>query len=172
MAWQTELPIIIRHLIDDLNETPTYNDNRLVELILVCAQLLQQEVSFEQIFIVDVDEYTISPDPTNRNANTRDDGFISLVCLKCASILTRSEFRISAGQGIAIKDGASSIDLKGVAQSKKQVADFYQNTFEEAKLCYVAGSRTAGEIIVTPFKLNSYNTIIPNYYNNRMSPFS
>ena len=47
MAWQNEMTIIIRHIIDDLDPTAyQFSDDRIEEAILVAAQLIHNEMEF------------------------------------------------------------------------------------------------------------------------------
>ena len=48
MAWQNEMTLIVRHLVNDLDSSDyTFTDSRLEESILVSAQLSFLEVDFE-----------------------------------------------------------------------------------------------------------------------------
>ena len=49
MAWQDEIIEIVRVLIGDMSDCPTYSDERLERTILVCAQQLINEFSFCKI---------------------------------------------------------------------------------------------------------------------------
>ena len=40
MSWNTQLPIMIRTLIDDLSDTPKYSDERLLQIIAVAAAMI------------------------------------------------------------------------------------------------------------------------------------
>ena len=44
MSWQIELPIIVRTLINDLDVTPTYTDDRLQQTLVVAAQYVNREM--------------------------------------------------------------------------------------------------------------------------------
>ena len=46
MSWQIELPIIVRTLINDLDVTPTYTDDRLQQTLVVAAQYVNREMNF------------------------------------------------------------------------------------------------------------------------------
>ena len=65
MAWQNEMSIIVRHLINDLDSSSyTFTDSRVEESILVAAQLVLIEIDFDKSYTIDVDASSISPDPT------------------------------------------------------------------------------------------------------------
>ena len=79
MAWQNEMSIIVRHLVNDLDSSSyTFTNDRVEETILVSAQLLLYEVDFENTYPVDVDASSLSPDPTS--SSNKDDAFIALLC--------------------------------------------------------------------------------------------
>lgn len=48
MSWQIEIPIIVRTLINDLDENPKYSTERLLQLITVAAKYVQFDVSLEK----------------------------------------------------------------------------------------------------------------------------
>ena len=86
MAWQNEMTLIVRHLVNDLDSSDyTFTDSRLEESILVSAQLSFLEVDFEQTYTIDVDSVTLSPDPTT--SSDKDDSFINIVSLRTARML-------------------------------------------------------------------------------------
>ena len=86
MAWQNEMTLIVRHLINDLDSSDyTFVDSRLEEAVLVSAQLSLLEIDFEKTYTIDVDSVSLSPDPTN--ASDKDDSFINIVCLRTARML-------------------------------------------------------------------------------------
>ena len=64
MSWKKEIPIIVRTLINDLSETPTYSDERILQVVAVAAKYVQFDVVLDQKYIVNVANPTITPDPT------------------------------------------------------------------------------------------------------------
>lgn len=151
MAWKTELVMLIRHLTGDIDlDNPVYSDDRLMETILVCAQLLQGEVDFDNDYTVDVDQCVLTPDPTE---STKDNAFINLVALKSACLILNSEFRTAAGKAYNIVDGPSRIDGRDVANSQKELANNMCSAFEQAKKEYRAGNSTAGAAIIGPYRV-------------------
>lgn len=149
MAWQTEMVRMIRHLVNDLDDTsPTYTDYRLEELILVAAQYVNLDVTFSQSYTIDVDEMTLTPDPTS---DPKDNAFINLVVLKSACIIAQNEYRTASGQGISIRDGSSALDLRGLGAMKKELASSWCQEYKTAKLEYAAGNLMPGHAILGPF---------------------
>ena len=77
MSWQTEIPIIVRTLINDWEDQPVYSDERLLQVISVAAKYVQFDVVLDNTYTVDVSNPTITPDPTEN----QDEIFIALVSL-------------------------------------------------------------------------------------------
>ena len=150
-TWQAEMTTLLRVLIDDIGSTQTYADKRLVHVLAVAAQLVATEFNFK----VDVQALTIEPSPVDRDS-TRDENFINLVCIKAACLIDRGETRRSVGQGIAIRDGSSSIDLRGSMDGRlKLLEKGWCAVYEDTKLEYQASRNgtIAGAAIMTPFRV-------------------
>lgn len=154
---ETECVRLIRHLINDLVSPYKYDDDRLIELLIVSAQFVNQEVSFTTEYTIDLDELTLCPDPTNRS--TRDDSMINLMTLKACCILDQSDARQAAKTGgIAVRDTIGlSIDTRGkVAAYLKLLEMGYCKAYAEAKLEYeLDRSAVAGRAILSPFKTDA-----------------
>ncbi len=160
--WNSEMVMLMRHMIDDYDTPYKYIDDRIAGLILVAAQSCQQEVNFFNSYQVDVSNLKLSPDPTgigHAPHNQRDDGFINLVCLKAAAILTRSELKTTSMKAISWKEGSTSMDLRDMAKNLKEAAKAFEDGYEAAKLEYQAGNNMAGQAIVSPYRLGFYNAI-------------
>jgi len=147
MTWQNEMVRIVRYLVNDLTAT-TYSDSRLEETILVAAQLQSSAIDFTNSYTIDVDSLILSPDPT---ANTKDDWFINIVCVKAASIILDSEAKTLSAQAYRIKDGPSSIDVTTAYNAAKQLADDMTDKLAYMIMNYKAGSSPAGHAVLTPY---------------------
>ena len=156
--WDDTIVTMIRNVIDDTDtESPTYSDDRLRELILTAATLLRLDIKTPVNYRVDIDSQILSPDPTKEA--TRDDSYVALLVLKSACILAKAEAKTSAGQGIAIKDGSSSIDLKGVAGGKQQTAKTFCEEYQDAKFQYQSGANVSIRAILSPYRVyGAYTT--------------
>ena len=162
MAWQNEMSIILRHLVNDLDSSSyTFSDDRIEETILVAAQLVLHEMDFESTYSVDVDSSSLSPDPTN--SSNKDDAFISLVCLKSAYILLGSEIKTHALNEISLKDGPSSLDLRGIVQGLNILFADITKRYDEAKVQYQLGGSVAGQAVLGPYSPGSDNVSRSNY---------
>lgn len=158
MAWQIELVTIVRNLIHDLDTPPTYSQSRLEETILVNAQLLNKTVDFPNDYTIDVDAITLSPDPTE---GTKDIGFINLVCLKTAVMITYGELKTAANQSIEVRDGPSSISLGGIYKAVKDLHNELKEQFELEKVRYQAGNSKAGHGVLGPTTVDGLYTGYP-----------
>jgi len=81
MAWQNELTIIVRHIIGDLDsDNYSFSDGRIEESILVAAQLIHNEMEFLVEYNIEVDNGSLTPDPTTTpvGSSNKDDDFIAL----------------------------------------------------------------------------------------------
>jgi hypothetical protein len=152
MAWQTQITIMLRHMLNDLDSASyTYTDARLQQAATVSAQLVLSKNDFNYTYVVDIANSTISPDPVD----VADNDFITLLCLKTACIILGSEIKAEAANSIAIKDGPSSIDLRGVSSTLNVLLQEYCNKYEEASLDYTAGNSLGGQAILGPYSPGS-----------------
>ena len=153
MPWQNEMTIIVRHLVNDLDSTNyTFSDDRLEESILVSSQLSILEIDFEQTYTIEVDTSSLSPDPTN--SSNKDDSFINLVSLKTAQMLIGSELKTHSLQAVAMRDGPSSIDLRGIVAGLKILFDDINRRYEEAVTQYKLNG-VVGQAILGPYSPGS-----------------
>ena len=153
MTWQNEMSLIVRPLINDLDSSSyTFTHDRVEESILVATQLMLNEIDFEQTYTVDVDSSSLSPDPTT--LSNKDDTFITLVSLKTAHLLLGSEIKTNSLNAISLKDGPSSIDLRGIVQGLKILYEDIGTRYDHAKLAYQMGT-SAGQAILSPYSPGS-----------------
>lgn len=160
MSWDTEIPIITRSLIGDLDET-SYTDARLKTLTVVGAQVLLKEIDFGNTYTVNVGAETISPDPTD---SPRDDAFITLVALKTACIINGSEAKTAANAGFLVTDGPSTVDTRARATVLKDLAKEACSAYANAKVSYIVNGR-AGVAILTPYTNEGYFPTINDNFN-------
>jgi len=153
MSWQNEMVVIVRHLINDLNSSDyTFTDDRLEESVLVAAQLAALEIDFENTYSIDVDSVTLTPDPTD--SGNKDDSFINLVCLKTARLLLGSELKTHSLNAISLRDGPSSLDLRGIVAGLNILFEDIAKRYEDAVLQYKLNG-VVGEAILGPYSPGS-----------------
>ena len=173
MTWQNEMILIVRHLVNDLDDAnQSFTDERLEGTVLVSAQLLLNEIDFDDPpnndYAVDVDGLTLTPDPTA--SGTKDNAFINLVCLKASCVIVGSEVRTNALNSVVLRDGPSTIDMRGIAASLSQLYNNLCERFDTAVLQYKAGGSRVGQAIFSPYSPGS-ESIGRNGTSNRQGYF-
>jgi hypothetical protein len=155
MGWQTELTIITRTLINDINEPYEYSNSRIQQILTVAAKYVQVDVDLHHIYKVDITNNNISPDPIENN----DDIFISLLCLKAACIIDQGTFRTRAlMEGIKTKLGPAELDVSGNLSGFKAILDIgpcalYENLSHQ----YNIGNPHMLKAILGPFVGNNFD---------------
>lgn len=161
MAWQEELTIIVRTLINDLGPDYTYSDSRIEQCLVVASKYVQFDVSLDHYYDVDVVNLSISPDPTSDN----DDIFIALVSLKAACIIDQSNFRTKAAlEGLRAALGPASLSVGGSLAGWKEIlahgpCALYDSLTEH----HDVANATAIRAIFSPFIGNNFD---PQNLNN------
>jgi hypothetical protein len=155
MSWKKEIPIIVRTLINDLSETPTYSDERLLQIISVAAKYVQFDVVLDNPYTIDVVRPNISPDPTVND----DSIFISLVSLKSACIVDQSVLRTKAAlEGIRAALGPAQLSVGGsLAGLKMIIEEGPCAAYEELTSHWDVREATAIRAILSPFVGNRFD---------------
>lgn len=148
MSWTNEMVLYVRHLVNDLSNSPTYDDSRLQDTILTAVQLAKLDVEFANSYTVDLDACILTPDPTEA---PRDDDFISLVILKAACIILNAEAKSNAGKAIKVMDGPSTIDMSSAYKATEERAKSVCQDYKEAVLQYQAGRNSTGQAVIGPY---------------------
>lgn len=169
MSWQGQMGTIVRYLIDDVDPSNyKFSDHRIETTILVAGQLTQINTEFVNNYDINVEDCTLTPDPTD--PTNEDKPFITLICLKAACIIVGSLIRSESGNAISIKDGPSAIDLRGVSQTLsilyKDLCEKYEKLLLEYKATGGVGGTNPGEAILGPYSPGSY-LISRNYMDHR-----
>ena len=153
MSWQGEMSTVLRYLVDDINPAKyKYADTRIETTLLVAAQIVTLEVDFPNTYTINVEQCTLSPDPTD---DTKDNAFINLVCLKAACIMVGSEIRSESGNAISIKDGPSAIDLRGVTQNLNLMYKDFCAKYDSLLKTYQYNNTLVGQAILGPYSPGS-----------------
>jgi hypothetical protein len=155
MSWQIEIPLIVRTLINDLGDSPTYSDERLQQVITVAAKYVQFDVVLDHKYDVNVAEAIISPDPTDDD----DDIFISLVSLKAACIIDQSALRTrAAAEGIRAALGPASLSVNGSVSGFIAILDKGPcASYDELTSHWDVKEATAIRAILSPFVGNKFD---------------
>lgn len=164
MAWQEELTIITRTLVNDLNSPYEFSDCRIQQILAVAAKYVQFDVNLDQKYTVDVIYKNISPDPIEAG----DEIFTSLVCLKAACIIDQGTFRTKAAlEGIKTSLGSASLNIGGTMGGWKSIIDHGACAlYDELTSHWDVKDATAFAAVLSPFVSNKFD---PRYMN--IGPF-
>lgn len=116
MSWYEEEPELIRGVIQDYDDPPAYDHERLVSLAAIAAFYVLVDINSDD-YTIDLVDKTISPDPTD-SPSKQTSSFMALVAVKAACLVSGGEAKKAAGQSVSIRDGTSSISLGGVAAAR------------------------------------------------------
>jgi hypothetical protein len=167
MSWKNEIPIIVRTLINDLSETPTYSDERILQVVTVAAKYVQFDVVLDHQYVVNVVNPTITPDPTADD----DSIFISLVSLKTACIIDQSVLRTkAAAEGIRAALGPASLSVAGsLAGIRMIIEEGPCAAYDQLVSHWDVKEATAIRAVLSPFVGNKFDprSIQLNPYRSR-----
>jgi hypothetical protein len=155
MSWEQEIPIIVRTLINDLSETPTYSDERILQVVTVAAKYVQFDVVLDNKYIINVANPSISPDPTIND----DSIFISLISLKTACIIDQSVLRTKAAmEGIRAALGPAQLSVAGSLAGIKMIIEQGPcAAYEELVSHWDIKEATAIRAVLSPFVGNKFD---------------
>jgi hypothetical protein len=158
-TWQDVLPLIVRSIINDLDEdNPTYTDERLQQLILTSAQLIKPEIDFNLVYTISMANASITPDPVSN----QDDGFINLVSMKTAVLILGGELKNLAAGSVRVSDASAQIDMTGAYTATKDLYDKLLKDYDKARIAYVLGNMNEIKAILTPYTVpyNVYPSVM------------
>jgi hypothetical protein len=167
MAWYNEIPIMVRTLINDLSDCPTYTDERLLQVITVAAKYVQFDVVLDHQYTINVVAPNITPDPTDND----DSIFISLVSLKASCIIDQSTLRTKAAmEGIRAALGPANLSVAGSLVGIKLLLETGPcAAYEELTSHWDVKEATAIRAVLSPFVGNRFDPSILNTYHNPRS---
>jgi len=150
MPWKTDLVLMLRSLIGDLDNAK-FTDERLKQILVFGAYNVVNDADFSETYSVDVGEVTISPDPISQN----DTDFTTLTVYKSACILLGSEVKTEAANAISIKDGPSAIDLRGVTQNLNMMYQDFCTKYDDLLKTYQYNNTLVGQAVLGPYSPGS-----------------
>lgn len=163
MSWQTEMTIIVRTLINDLDQPFAYCDDRIHQMIAVAGTYVQQDANLQTRYTIDVSVPSIVEDPTM----PRDDIFVALTCLKAACFFDQSTFRTKAVlEGVRTSLGSASLGVGGNLSGYKTILEqgpcaMYQQLLEEHNIGG-DGAVNVIQAVLSPFVGNNFD---PRWHN-------
>lgn len=115
-SWDIDMVLMVRSLIGDMVEPFKYSDERIGTSIVTGGILSTTEYNgFANIYTFTFSPDSITPDPTSEPIA------MALFSLKAACLLSINNYQAGIGRNVAIKDGTSSVDLKGSFQGYKDI---------------------------------------------------
>jgi hypothetical protein len=162
MSWQLEIPLIVRSLINDLSDTPTYSDERIQQLIVVSAQYVTREVNLNNEYSINIINPDIIPDPTL--LENKDLDFISFIALKSACLLDQSSLRTKAAtEGIKAALGPANISVGANSSLQFLLLNGPCKSYEDLKMDYEIGNTSLLRGILSPFVGNNFDPTYLRY---------
>ena len=159
--WQDNMTTILRVSINDVDDPQTYSDSRLQLALIVGAFQVNTEFNFAADYTININQFSIHPDPT---AGSSPDGwFINLTVMKSALSILSNDLKLASLQAWKIRDIDVDIDLREVAQVKKQLYDEAYKYYEWAGMQYRVGVYCSMQAILTPFNILAGNMRGGNY---------
>jgi hypothetical protein len=155
MSWDSEIMMMVRTLINDLNTPYEFSDDRIKQVITVAGKYVKFDVNLSNTYTIDVVNPEISPDPTSLN----DDFFISLVSLKAACIIDQGTYRTKAAlEGIRTALGPANISIAGSMSGWQGIIDNGAcGLYQEISHNWDIKNATAIRAILSPFVGNKFD---------------
>ena len=150
MPWKIDLVLMLRSLIGDLDNAK-FTDERLKQILVFGAYNVINDADFSTTYTVDVASVSISPDPISGD----DTDFSTLTVYKSACILLGSEVKTEASNAISIKDGPSSIDLRGVTQNLNLMYQDFCSKYDDMLKTYQYNNTLVGQAVLGPYSPGS-----------------
>lgn len=163
MTWQTEVVEQVRVLINDMDDTQTYTDDRIERVGIIAALQVLSDVQFPTTYSVDIQRATISPDPTT--LSTKDYDFINLMSIKTAYLIIYGELKkYSLVGGISVQDGPSSINLNVFYNLRDVARSMDERYMREKNTIKMSQSSINSQAIITPTTNSNGYGYNPGYY--------
>ena len=163
MAWQDELMPMLRVLINDPrltdnDQTCEFSEDRLEELMIVAAKLVNQELSFDTTYTISISAGTISPDPAV-GTTAESAAFSNLWVLRAACIVDTGTLRTKAASaGILAKCGPVRLDTLRHLDGYKTLINIGPcASYQEMKDNWMFGNGNICKAILSPFISNDFD---------------
>lgn len=157
-SWQNTSLIMLRTMLNDVGCGETkYSNSRLEQLLITSAYFLPIDINFNSNYVVDVEQNTISPDPTNKEDGVE---FINFMVLRAACIADEGNFRNAALlQGVTARCGPAVLQTNSYGQYLKDLlTEGPCKTYEDLKNEYNFSyeGRKIIRAVMSPFVSNDF----------------
>ncbi len=171
-TWQDEMALMLRIIIGDMSNSPTYTNLRLEQLLAVSAHFVIQELDFDNTYTVSISPVSISPNPIG----TGETAFTNFVVLKAACLADQSTFRTKAlVSGVRAKCGPAVLEtLKHIDGFKELLTVGPCAAYEKLKENWIFGNAELVKAILSPFVGNNFDPMSLNggRHSSRVGYFS
>lgn len=154
MAWDDEIPIIVRALLQDKSadlNSQEYSDDNIVEMSRVMALTLSLTRKWTNVYRINLDNEILSPDPTM--IEFRDDVFVMAAAYKTVVAFINAEIRTGLGQVIRIKDGDSELGFSRDSNTINTMLSAFEKDLEDLLLRYDRG-QYSGMAVISSHRFN------------------
>jgi hypothetical protein len=158
-TWQNTSLLMLRTMLNDAGcGESKYSNDRLEDLLITSAYIIPIDVNFSTTYTVDVEAYSISPDPISQ---TDGKEFISFMVLKAACIADEGNFRTAALlQGVSARCGPASITTSNYGAYLKELlvggpCKSYGSLVEQYNFSYEG--RQIIRAVMSPFAANDFD---------------
>lgn len=170
MSWECEIVTMLRFLINDTEQPQVYSDTRLESIILLSANYVQFDASWPTAYVIDMENATMTPDPTD--PAHRDNDFISFLVLKAGCFVDQSTARTKAlAEGIKAVCGPAALTVTGNLYGFLKMLEVGPcNSYEVALKQFLYGDVRNIRAIMSPFVSNTfypYFSALPPYHRDR-----
>lgn len=156
-TWELEVIPMIRALISDNISPYTYSDQRIREFAVVGASMVINEITFDNTYVADVSDSTITPDPKP----LADKAFMMFISMKAACMVINNEARLATKNAVKWTDGPSSLSTEAGAKELSALANRMCDDYEKAKMNWALGpGGIGGEAVLSPYT----NSNVGDYY--------
>lgn len=158
-TWQNTSLLMLRTMLNDAGcGESKYSNDRLEDLLITSAYLLPIDINFNTTYTIDVEAYTISPDPISQTDGT---DFISFMVLKAACIADEGNFRTAALlQGVSARCGPATITTSNYGGYLKELltagpCKSYDSLSNEYNFSYEG--KQIIKAVMSPFAANDFD---------------
>jgi hypothetical protein len=106
VAWEADLVLMTRVLMNDYTEPQKYSDTYLRQVLVCAGILVRKDIELPYAYEFDISAGTMTPDPIV----SQDTIAQALLPLRAAAMLNQGAYITAIGQGIRVRDGDSQID--------------------------------------------------------------
>lgn len=127
----------------------TYTNEQLQRFACLSAIMVQTEVPFPQVYTVNINLLSITPDA--------DNDFALFVAMHAALLIVKNEIRAASTESIRISDGPSSLDTTSYVKALMEYYKILANDYDKAKLDLIRSGKIGaiGFTVVTPVNIDS-----------------